>query len=480
MSELFLVIDQGGQSTRVAVFDANGNIIAQEKSPCATQIIDVNDHQKHIEQNPQEILNGIIDSLEKIQLQLGNQVSNIKAAGFSGQGSSLLCWNNKTGAPLSQVLSWQDTRGKDYLTQVPMTHQQVQQLTGLRFSPHYGASKIRWCLDNLDSVKLAQQENQLAIGPIVSFILWHLTGRKNAVDPGHAQRTLLWNMDTANWEPQLLNLFSIPQSALPECYLHQDNFGQLYLENHLIDFRVCARDQGASLFANAMPNKNTAYINIGTGAFIQRISQDKNPPEGLLISPLWISQHSVDNLYAWEATVNGAAAAIAFIEQESGLQITPEIIEQALSIPLGTEDYFINTQGGLGAPFWRTDIESRFSGLLSPLQQVAVWLESIVFLLMINLQKMNPDNGLTQIQFSGGFSQSDKFCQLLADLTSLPVSVSENPEASLQGIAYLTANRPENWNCSIHTQLFEPASNEGLLHKRFASWWLYMQKALES
>jgi glycerol kinase len=276
-----------------------------------------------------------------------------------------------------------------------------------------------------------------------------------------------------------LNLFSIPQSLLPECYLHQDNFGQLYLENHLIDFRVCARDQGASLFANAMPNKNTAYINIGTGAFIQRISQDKNPPEGLLISPLWISQYSVDNLYAWEATVNGAAAAIAFIEQESGLKITPEIIEQALSIPLGTEDYFINTQGGLGAPFWRTDIESRFSGLLSPLQQVAVWLESILFLLMVNLQRMNSDNGLTKIQLSGGFSQSDKFCQLLADLSRLPVCVSENPEASLQGIAYLTANRPENWNCSTRTQFFEPTSNEGLLHRRFASWWLQMLKVLD-
>ncbi len=479
MSDLFLVVDQGGQSTRVAVFDATGKIIVQEKSPCATQIIDIDDHQQHIEQNPQEILNGIVDSLDKIQLQLAAQVSNIKAAGFSGQGSSLLCWNNKTGEPLSPVLSWQDTRGKVYLNDVKMTHQQVQQLTGLRFSPHYGASKIRWCLDHLPSVKAAQEDNQLAIGPIVSFILWHLAGRKNVVDPGHAQRTLLWNIQSANWDSQLLNLFSIPHSVLPECYLHQGNFGQLILNHHLIDFRVCARDQGASLFANAMPDRSRVYINIGTGAFIQRVSQDKNPPEGLLMSPLWITQNSKDNLYAWEATVNGAAAAIAFIEQESGLKITPEIIEQALSIPLGTEDYFINTQGGLGAPFWRTDIESRFSGLQSPLQQVAVWLESILFLLMINLQKMNPDNGLTRIQLSGGFSQSDKFCQLLADLTRLPVSVSENPEASLQGIAYLTANRPENWNCSISTQLFVPVASEGLLHKRFTSWWLQMQKLLD-
>jgi glycerol kinase len=479
MTELFLVIDQGGQSTRIAVFDSSGNIVAQERSLCATQIIDINDHQQHIEQNPREILQGILDSIENIQHQLGDQVCNIKAAGFSGQGSSLLCWDKLTGEPLSAVLSWQDTRGKAYLDALTMTHQQVQQLTGLRFSPHYGASKIRWCLDNLPSVQSAQANNRLAAGPIVSFILWHLAGRKNAVDPGHAQRTLLWNIQSANWDSQLLNLFSIPQSVLPECHFHQDNFGQFILNQHAIDFRVCARDQGASLFANGMPDKNTLYINVGTGAFIQRISQDKNPPQGLLISPLWISQNAGDNLYAWEATVNGSAAAIPFIEQESGLQITPEIIAQALSIPLGTADYLINTQGGLGAPFWRTDIESRFSGLLSPLQQVAVWLESILFLLMVNLQKMNADKSLTKIHFSGGFSQSDKFCQLLADLTRLPVNVSENPEASLQGIAYLTANRPDNWNCSASAQLFVPTLQEGLLQKRFASWWLEMRKVLE-
>lgn len=479
MKDWVLVIDQGGQSTRVAVFDSNGKIIAQEKSPCATQIIDIDDHQQHIEQNPQEILQGILNSLEKIQLQLGNQVSNFKAAGFSGQGSSLLCWNNKTGEPLSPVLSWQDTRGKAYLDNIKMTHPQVQQLTGLRFSPHYGASKIRWCLDNLEPVKLAQQHNQLAIGPIVSFILWHLAGRKNLVDPGHAQRTLLWNIRSANWDSQLLQLFSIPQSVLPECYLHQDNFGKIFLGNHPVDFRVCTRDQGASLFANAMPDKNTAYINIGTGAFIQRISQKKTPPEGLLISPLWISQNADDNLYAWEATVNGSAAAIPFIEQASGLKITPDTIEQALSISLGTQDYFINTQGGLGAPYWRTDIESQFSGLLSPLQQVTVWLESILFLLAINLQKMNSDGSMTKIQLSGGFSQSDKFCQLLADLIRLPVSVNENPEASLQGIAYLTANRPVDWSCSSSQQCFLPAVQEGLLHKRFASWRLALEVLLE-
>lgn len=469
MSDWVLVIDQGGQSTRVAVFDSSGKLLFQEKSPCATHTINIDQDLQYIEQNPREILDGILQSIANIRDQVGDEIKNIKAAGFSGQGSSLLCWNNQTGDALSPVLSWQDVRGKSYLDGLSMSQKQVQQLTGLRFSPHYGASKIRWCLDHLPAVKQALDSKHLAAGPIVSFILWHLAGQKNYVDPGHAQRTLLWNIHQCDWGQDLLGLFAIPKTILPQCLLHQDNFGQVLIGNHAIDFRVCARDQGASLFAKGMPDKNTAYINIGTGAFIQRISQDQIPPAGLLVSPLWINRNKTENLFAWEATVNGAAAAIPFVEQISGVKITPEIMEQALSIPLGTADYFINTRGGLGAPFWRTDIESRFSGELSPLQQIACWLESILFLLMVNLHRMNRDKQLVSIQLSGGFSQSLLFCQRLADLSCMTVNVSENPEASLQGIAWLTANRPENWNLSVNSHCFKPKVDD-LLTKRFSNW----------
>jgi len=477
MNDLFLVIDQGGQSTRVAVFDRTGKMICLDSSLCATQIINIENHQQHIEQNPHEILDGMTSSFNKIVEQLGVDVKRIKSAGFSGQGSSLLCWNNKTGEALTPVLSWQDTRAKDYLQQLNISQEEIQKITGLRISPHYGASKIRWCLDQSSEVQDARGKNQLSIGPIVSFILWHLAGYKNQVDPGHAQRTLLWNMQTANWDKTLLDLFAIPQTLLPQCLFHQDNFGKLKLANHSIDFRVCARDQGASLFALGMPDKQAAYINIGTGAFIQRIHQDKKPPEGVLVSPLWISEDHQSDLFAWEATVNGAAAAIPYIEQVTGLKITPELIDQALLQPLGTDDFFINTQGGLGAPFWRTDIESRFSNELSPIQQVAAWLESIMFLLLVNLQKMNADNWLTQIQLSGGFSRSDKFCQRLANLCQLPLVVTENPEASLQGIAYLTSGCSSTWEPSSEKKIIKPQVQD-LLHKRFQYWLNKLQSVL--
>ena len=124
--------------------------------------------------NGEEILAGIRDCLQKIQQHLGTDITRIKAASFAGQGSSLLCWNNQTGAALTPVLSWQDIRGEPYLNTIPLTHQQAQQLTGLRLSPHYGASKMRWCLEKNAQVIDAQKNHCLGIGPIVSYIFWHL------------------------------------------------------------------------------------------------------------------------------------------------------------------------------------------------------------------------------------------------------------------------------------------------------------------
>lgn len=466
MKNYVLVIDQGGQSTRVAVFDIKGQLVIQKTSPSITTITETESGQ-HIEQNPQEILFGIRESLNAIAYEMGDDIRNIKAAGFSGQGSSLLCWNSETGEALSPVISWQDVRGKNYLNDLPMSANDVANKTGLRFSPHYGASKFRWCLDHLNSVKRAQHQGHLALGPIASYLLWHLTGNHNRIDPGHAQRTLLWNIQSANWDEDLLKIFSIAKNILPTCLYHQDDFGQLLLNQHSIDFRVSSRDQGASLFANGFPRADICYINIGTGAFIQSITQTLKAPDGLLVSPLWITPDA--KWFAWEATVNGAAAAIPFMEEQTGIAITPDVIDQALSVALGSSDYFINIQGGLGAPFWKTDLRSFFSSELPALHQIAVWLESILFLLRVNLELMNQDNHLSSIQLTGGFSRSEKFCQRLADLLGLPVHLNENPEASLQGVAFLTAACPASWEIHLDPHEFI-AMNNPLLHQRYDNW----------
>lgn len=496
-NNLHLAIDQGGQSTRVAIYTNSGQQVCIYSAPCATRTYQLeNSAYPFIEQDGAEILAGIRTCLQKIQQQLGADVQHIVSAGFAGQGSSLLCWNNQTGETLTPVLSWQDIRGEPYLSNISLTHQQTQQLTGLRLSPHYGATKMRWCLEHNEKVAQAQQDNCLSIGPIVSYIFWHLLDTRVRgsegvlIDPGHAQRTLLWNLRRNEWDQSLLELFKIPRDVLPHCQHHNSHFGNLQLGDHTIPFTASARDQGASLFARGFPESDTCYINIGTGAFIQRLSENLHAPEGLLVSPLWLPKKGLPEnelpenpaakkYYAWEATVNGAAAAISFIQQHTGLAITPQEIASALELNPAGDCYFLNAVGGLSAPYWRTDLQSRFSDNLSGEEKILAWVESVIFQIVINVRLMNQSGATQKIIISGGFSKADAVCQKIADLTNATVHRSDNPDATVQGIACMAAGLPQSWKPVLQEDVFTPQQNP-VLQQRFANWQHKMNEWLQN
>lgn len=480
---LFLAVDQGGQSSRVAIYDREGKQLVCFSSVCATKSYAAADGSACVEQDGVEILAGIRQSLSRVAEFLGNDVKRLKGAGFAGQGSSLVCWHNRTGAVLSPVLSWQDRRAQGIIDTMPLTQQQVQERTGLRISPHYGASKIRWCLDNLVEVQQAHKSSDARIGPIASYLFWHLLSSENShspfvnyIDPGHAQRTLLWNLSSNDWDPLLLNAFEIERTLLPRCRWHNSLYGNLLINQHAVALVSCQRDQGASLFARGMPDAAACYINIGTGAFIQRISQQLVPPEGLLVSPLWFPDSSPQagkpgkKIYAWEATVNGAAAALDWLAIETGMpEISPTDIEQALALEPQGSIYLLNAAGGLSAPWWRTDLTSKFSAQLSPAEKILAWIESVVFQIAVNVALMEGAEPLQKIYISGGISRADGVCQRLADLTGLNLHRGDNADATLQGVAYTAAGHPETWRSNIIDEIFYPDSNCGL-HQRFHAW----------
>ena len=473
---LVLAIDQGGQSSRVAVYRTTGEQVSMFSASCATHTYSDEQQHVHVEQDGEEILAGIRTCLEHIVDELGEEVRNVTAAGFAGQGSSLLGWQRETGAALSPVLSWQDRRAESLLHNLSLSQHEVQQRTGIRISPHYGASKIRWCLDHIDSVTSAANSHELMIGPIASYLfcnLLHSDTAQTFIDPGHAQRTLLWNLFSNEWDRDLLDCFRIDSAILPVCVWHNSMFGHLRLRDHDIPLNSCQRDQGASLFARCMPEQDACYINIGTGAFIQRVAGQHEAPAGLLVSPLWLpdpASTSSAPLYAWEATVNGAAAAIDWLETEIGMGITPNLIDAALATALTTQDaYFLNAIGGLSAPYWRTDLTSRFSGELAPLEKIQVWLESVVFQLLINFHLMQSLGPVTRIYISGGLSRADGLCQRLADLTGVSVHRSDNTDATLQGVAFTTAGMPARWQPPYNDEHFMSTHNP-LLQRRFLTW----------
>ena len=473
---LVLAIDQGGQSSRVAVYRTTGEQVSMFSASCATHTYSDEQQHVHVEQDGEEILGGIRTCFENMIDELGETIRNVTAAGFAGQGSSLLCWQRETGAALSPVLSWQDRRAESWLHNFPLSQNEVQQRTGIRISPHYGASKIRWCLDHIEAVKSAANSNQLMIGPIASYLFSNLLRNETAqtfIDPGHAQRTLLWNLFTHEWDGDLLDCFRIDPAILPVCAWHNSVFGHLTLRDHEIPLSSCQRDQGASLFARGMPEADACYINIGTGAFIQRVTSQLEAPAGLLVSPLWLpdpASASSTPLYAWEATVNGAAAAIDWLQTEIDTEITPNLIDTALATALTKSDaYFLNAVGGLSAPYWRTDLSSRFSEALAPLEKIQVWLESVVFQLLVNFHLMQSLGPVKRIYISGGLSRADGLCQRLADLTGVTIHRSDNTDATLQGVAFTTAGMPAQWQPQYNDEQFV-ATHNPLLQQRFLAW----------
>lgn len=438
----------------------------------------------------------------------------IASAGLATQRSSIVCWNRADGRALSPVISWQDRRATDFIDAMTADPEAIHQRTGLFLSPHYGASKLRWCLDHLCDVAKAAENGLLAFGPLASFITARLTREKAFLsDPANASRTLLWSRHTQNWDDMLCQIFGIPKDALPRCVPSRQAFGHLSLLYRDIPPRVEERekledpplviltgDQSAALFSAGKTRSDTLYINLGTGAFLQRVQT--HPPEGTgrLLSSVVFSD-AATTIYALEGTVNGAASALQAFGDEYKAMQWPEKLETWLAhgssrLPQHGESkkppLFINAVGGLASPFWEPRLTSRFIGDGDFQERFTAVLESILFLIQCNIDEMNtlirpPD----EVCLSGGLGRWDGLCQRLADLSGLPVKRNSQHEGTSRGLAYLLsepfghgssrdsgASTCGEWPAQCKIESFSPKTNLGL-KQRYVRWQTAMQQAIK-
>ncbi|MBA3564923.1 MAG: hypothetical protein H0W33_13145 [Gammaproteobacteria bacterium] len=464
--EFYLAIDQGGHASRAMVFDRAGAVIAAAFSPLATRY----PQDGWVEHDAEALLASVRAAVNDA-LSAVDDSACIRAAGLATQRSSIVCWDRGTGEPLSPVISWQDRRNADWLRQQDLDPAALRDVTGLVVSPHYGASKLRWCLDHLVSVRCAREQNTLAAGPVASFVLSQLLEeRPFVVDPANASRTLLWDHRSRDWSTSLLKQFGIPRSMLPDCVGNRYAYGHLPFGDGHIPLEICTGDQSAVPFAFGPPREDAAYVNIGTGAFIQRLID--HPPgstHGLLVSVSW--QHGTEATYALEGTVNGAGSALAAIGEELG--VDPE---SAFGEPVGpAQPLFLNGIGGLGSPFWLPKFKSRFVGEGEPAARLRAVLESIAFLLQENLEPMAKLGGpLDALIMTGGLAAHDELCQTVADLSGLRVLRPTVREATARGLAWLIAGRPPDWHAAV--QRFEPAPDTNI-GRRFTRWREAMRSA---
>ncbi len=470
--EFYLAIDQGGHASRTIVFDQQANIICQSEEKIDTQT----PKPGWVEHDPVQLISATCQAIQSCLQTLGADKQYIKAAGLATQRSSIVCWNRNNGEALSPVISWQDRRQAKWLQQFQKDSAFIHKKTGLFLSPHYGASKIRWCLDNITAVKQAQQNRQLVIGPMASFLAYHLIRQRPLLaDPANASRTLLWNIETQNWDEKLLQLFGINKDILPPCQTSKGDFGQLNIDNTNIPMTVISGDQSAALFAWGRPKPQSIYINIGTGAFVQQPMADMQASPKLLTSMTYTDD--TYHCYSLEGTVNGAARALQWFAEKFAIKdIEKQVLdclEKTVIPPL-----FINTISGLGSPDWKTEIEPRFIGTGNIEVMLVAVVESICFLIQRNLDEMEKTNSKPDnIIISGGLSKLDKICQQIADLSGLNVLRSQKHEATATGLAYLIASFPQCWPGFNQPKTFTP-DNTQPIKQRYQQWSAALNKII--
>lgn len=459
---LLMALDQGGHASRAIVFDRTGREIAEAFAPISTY----RSGRDRVEHAPLEVLESLQTAITDVCQSLGTDVSRIAAAGLATQRSSVVCWDKRTGEPLSPILSWQDRRNASWLQQWQERESDVRRITGLPLSAHYGVSKLRWCLDELPAVREASQRGHLAMGPLASWLVYQLTSEKPfVIDPANASRTLLWDLSLQDWSPELLGLAGIPLHLLPASVPSRHAYGTLQLPGMAVPLTVVSGDQSTVPFAHGLPDGQTVYLNLGTGAFLQCPLGADPGATALLRSVLWQDEDGVR--YSLEGTVNGAGSALDWLDGETGLDdhraaksLTRDKVAN-LSIPV-----FLNGVSGVGSPFWKPHLDSRFLDPVGPddeLPKVTGVVESIAFLIAANVAEMRSlQPGLGRIIAGGGLSQSDYLLDCIATLTGLVVDRSTLREATATGLAFLLGGAPGLWNPVRETAHFPPREDEGL------------------
>jgi glycerol kinase len=433
-----LAIDQGTTSTRAILFDAQARPLAAHALPLR-QIYPANGWVEH---DPGEIWQAALACSRAVLKGLA--ASEVAAIGITNQRETSLIWDRKTGAPLHNAIVWQDRRGAARCASLMKRGLEpgIARKTGLLLDPYFSATKLEWLLKNVKGLK----GRELAFGTIDSWLIWNLTkGRVHATDVTNASRTLLWNLKTRDWDGDLLKLFGVPRSLLPEVRESRGDFGASdpLLLGAAIPILGVAGDQQAASFGQACFKAGDVKSTYGTGCFVlvntgTAIPRSKNR----LLATALAQKH-----YAIEGSIFIAGAVVQWLRDELGLLATAAESE-ALAKRAGPAEglYVVPAFTGLSAPYWEPQARGAILGLTrdaGKCEIVRAALDSVCYQTRDLLEAMRRDiaaaglKNLRSLKVDGGMVSNDWFCQRLADLTGLAVDRPKVTETTALGAAYL-------------------------------------------
>jgi len=440
-----LALDQGTSSSRAIVFTVDGRIVSSAQQ----EIRQIYPQPGWVEHDPMELwttqLQVCRDALAAAQLR-ADQIAGI---GITNQRETTVVWNRHTGVPVHNAIVWQDRRTEGMCAELrerglePAIHQK----TGLVVDPYFSAVKLKWILDNTPGARQSAQAGDLLFGTVDSWLLWKLTGgRLHATDVSNASRTMLWNIHTRAWDPQLLDWLGVPESMLPAVHPSSHVYGDIDA-THLgspIVVGGMAGDQQAALFGQACFAPGMAKSTYGTGCFMLMNTglAAADSANGLITTVT--CQAGAQPCYALEGSVFTGGAVVQWLRD--GLSVIKQATDVeglAASVPDSGGVTFVPSFTGLGAPYWNPHAKGAILGLsrgTTAAHIARAALESIAYQCAALLEAMEKDAvtaSLTELRVDGGAAQNNLLLQFQADLLGIPVVRPEITETTALGAASL-------------------------------------------
>ncbi len=452
--QYLLAIDQGTSSTKSVIFDSNGQIAAKATAPLASYY----PHPGFVEQNPEEIFQSVLQSVKLCLDQFSSDTDRIIACGISNQRETVLLWNEK-GEPLCNAVVWQCKRSVNICNRLQMAGigNEVRNRTGLILDPYFSGTKLMWLHENDDCCREAIDSGRAYFGTVDTWLLFKLTdGRKYLTDYTNACRTLLFNIETLDWDDHLLEIFDLNKLHKSETVPSTYHFGESDFNGLLkrkIPISAMIGDSHAAAFGEGCFESGSAKATLGTGSSIllntgQHVTSDK----GMMTTICWSTRDRVD--YALEGVIVTCGATIKWLQDQLGLIAdSSETEDMAKSITDNGGVYMVPAFSGLGAPHWKMDMKAALLGLTFGSNKnhvVRAALESIPYQIKDVIVAMESDSGihLKELKVDGAITTNTFVMQFLTDLLQTSVINIGMAEVSALGAAALAG-----LNCGLYDNL---------------------------
>ena len=457
MKKYILALDQGTSSSRAIVFDQQG----KPKAVSQKEFTQIFPRPGWVEHNPMEIWSSQASVIAEAITSIGINGQNIAGIGITNQRETTIVWDAETGEPVYNAIVWQDRRTSRYCDRLKKEGRTdfIRNKTGLIIDAYFSATKVRWILDNVEGARQKAEEGRLRFGTVDTWLVWMLTrGQVHVTDVSNASRTMLFNIHTLQWDKDLLELFNIPESMMPQVKSSSEIYG--YTKATLFAYEVpiagMAGDQQAALFGQMCTEPGSVKNTYGTGCFLLMNSGEKPimSSNNLLTTVAWKIGDTVN--YALEGSIFVAGSVVQWLRDGLGIIRSSSDIEKlAKSVPDNGGVYFVPALTGLGAPYWDQYAKGSLYGIsrgttAGHIARAA--LEGIAFQTMDIVKAMEKDAGcaLKELKVDGGASRNNLLMQFQADVLGTSVIRPKVTETTALGAAYLAGLAVGYWDSIDH------------------------------